>query len=140
MTAFCALTETLNAAMLTQILKQVEAPRIRDAVHAILRDEVNHSRAGWAHLHARRSQGSIDFLSALLPQMLEEAQVTAIFAPDPSRTGPRMAAYGELDDACRTQIFQAVMRDVFFPGLEQLHIETRPAQAWLGANGIRLNP
>ena len=139
MVAFCAFTETLNAAMLTQILKRARVPRIRDAVHAIVKDEVAHSRAGWAHLHDRRAQGHGAFLSALLPQLFEQARVEDIFRADPSREGPRMADYGELDDASRTAIFRAVMRDVFFPGLESLGLDTRAGRDWLSERQIRLD-
>ncbi len=125
--------------MLTQILKRAQVPRIRDAVHEIVKDEVAHSRAGWAHLHDRCTQGHGAFLSALLPHMLEQARVEEIFRPDPSREGPRMAAHGELDDACRTAIFRAVMRDVFLPGLESLGLDTGSGRDWLSEREILLD-
>ena len=138
MMAFCGFTETLNAAMLTQILKTVKVPKIRDAVHAIAHDEVAHSRAGWAHLHDQCTQGRGAFLAELLPHMMETARVTEIFGRDPSRDGPRMAAFGELDDARRTEIFRGVVRDVFFPGLEGLGISTDPGRRWLEQRQIQL--
>ena len=133
MMAFCCFTETLNSALLVHVLRRVQAPQIRAAVHEIVQDEVSHSRAGWAHLHACCGQGQGAFLSDLLPLMMELSQVQAIFGRDPSRDGPRMAAYGELDDASRIQIFRGVMRDVFYPGLEGLGIQTHSARTWLAA-------
>ena len=131
MMAFCCFTETLNAAMLVQILKRIEIPNIHSAVHEILRDEVSHSRAGWAHLHDRCTDGQGAFLGELLPMMFELSEVRGIYGRDPSRDEDRLAIYGEMHDSTRIDIFRSVLQDVFFPGLEGLAIPTQAGRAWL---------
>ena len=65
--------------------------------------------------------------------MMEISGVRGIHGRDPSRDGERMAAFGEMDDALRIEIFDAVMADVFLPGLGGLGIEGGPAREWLEA-------
>jgi hypothetical protein len=136
--AFCCFTETLNTAMLVETLKGVREPQIRAAVQEILRDEVQHSRLGWAHLAAMRAQDRGDFLSETLPYMFETADVAAIFTEDLRREDPRLAFYGELCQAQRVGIFHAAMRDVVFPGLEAQGVRTEAGRAWLQRQGIEL--
>jgi hypothetical protein len=136
--AFCCFTETLNTAMLVETLKGVRETKIRATVQEILKDEVQHSRLGWAHLAAMRAQGKGDFLSETLPYMFKTADVTAIFTEDLRREAPHLAFYGELCQAQRVGIFHAAMRDVVFPGLEAQGVRTDAGRAWLHQEGISL--
>jgi hypothetical protein len=136
--AFCCFTETLNTAMLVETLKGVREPHIRATVQEILRDEVQHSRLGWAHLAAMRAQGRGEFLSETLPYMFETADVAQIFIQDLRREEPRLAFYGELCHAQRVEIFRAAIRDVVFPGLEAQGIATETGRAWLVRHGVEL--
>ncbi len=138
--AFCCFTETLNTAMLIETLKHTEEREIRQALQQILRDEVQHSRLGWAHLADARSSGRGEFLGGSLPFMFETADVEAIFAEDSRRDDPRLAFYGELSRAQRVDIFCAAVRDVFFPGLEAQGVATGVGRAWLHRRDISLDP
>ncbi|MGB0592208.1 MAG: hypothetical protein ACPGU1_21195 [Myxococcota bacterium] len=129
--AFCCFTETVNTAMLVETVKQTEATEIRSVAQEILKDEVSHSRLGWAHLHAMRERGKGGFLSETLPYMLRTGEVEAIFREDLRREDEQLVAYGELNYARRTGIFRAVTRDVVWPGLASLGISPEPGQAWL---------
>ena len=132
MVAFCCITETLNASMLLTIHRRVIATDIKDAIHTILKDEINHSKVGWAYLEYRRSQGDGDALSAWLPRMFKGAGVDEVHTPDSGgRDSDRMADYGELSFAMRVQIFAAAVRDVIFPGLERHGIDTARSRTWL---------
>lgn len=136
--AFCCFTETLNTAMLIETLKHAEEPEIRRALQEILRDEVQHSRLGWAHLADARAHGRGDFLGQSLPYMFETADVEAIFTNDSRRDDPRLAFYGELSRDQRIGIFCAAVRDVVFPGLEAQGVSTEEGRAWLHTRGIEL--
>ena len=129
--AFCCFTETINTAMLVETVKQTKAPEIRSTVQEILKDEVSHSRLGWAHLNAMRERGKGAFLSETLPYMLRTAEVEAIFREDLRREGERLVPYGELNYARRTGIFRAVVKDVIWPGLESSGVSAESGQAWL---------
>src|SRR5712691_11334786 len=50
MVAACCLTETESVATLATLLSEEAEPRVREVLHEIARDEVVHSRMGWAHL------------------------------------------------------------------------------------------
>jgi len=136
--AFCCFTETLNTAMLVETLKGVREPGIRSAVQEVLRDEVQHSRLGWAHLASMRAKGRGDFLTQTLPYMFETADVPKIFVEDLRREDPRLGLYGELCQAQREGIFLAAVRDVVFPGLEAHGIDTHEGRAWLLRHGVDL--
>jgi hypothetical protein len=129
--AFCCFTETINTAMLVETVKQTQVPGIRAVAQEILKDEVSHSRLGWAHLAGMRASGKGAFLSETLPYMLQTGEVEAIFREDLRREDERLVAYGELNYARRTGIFRAVVRDVVWPGLESLGVATAPGSAWL---------
>ena len=132
MVAFCCVTETINASMLLAVQRRVQAPVVKDVVHDILKDELNHSRIGWAYLQWARNEGRGDWLSDWLRTMFEGAGVEEIYAPDSGeREGELMAAYGELSLDDRATIFQAANRDVVLPGLERHGLRTKPCRDWL---------
>ena len=132
MVAFCCVTETLNTSMLLAIHRRVVAPDIKAQVHAILKDEVNHSRVGWAYLQYRRDRGDGAQLTDWLPNMFHGAGIEEVYSPDSGgRDTEAMADYGESSLKMRTDIFEAAVRDVIFPGLERVGVDTRPSQMWL---------
>ena len=132
MVAFCCVTETVNVALLVAVRSFVQCPRVRGVVMTILKDEVRHSKLGWAYLQHAVHEGRADFLSAWIAKMLHGAGVEEIYQPDGgTREGPRLAAYGELSFGRRTAIFEASMRDVVLPGLEAMGLSTTHARQWL---------
>ena len=133
--AFCCLTESLNAALLLEITQQAKAGDIRQAAQTILKDEVQHSRMGWAHLNWARSHGLGDFLEAALPYMLnqtgaEELSLTSGHLLE----SPALVAHGELPYAKRKELFDQVIHQIFFPGLEHMNIDTAQGRAWMKQN------
>lgn len=137
MVAFCCVTESVNAAMLLAVRERVTAPDVRETVVAILRDEVQHSKLGWAYLAHTAAATDVAWLGEWIPRMLHGAGVEEVFvADDGRRDGARLAAYGELSLSDRIAIFRGVMRDVVLPGLERAGVPCTEARAWLG----RLDP
>ena len=132
MVAFCCVTETINASMMLEINRRAIAPEVKETIHAILKDELNHSKVGWAYLQWSRDKGRGDWLQEWLIQMFYGAGVEEIYEPDTSgREAPHVQAYGELSFADRTEIFQAANRDVVLPGLERFGFDTSECRAWL---------
>jgi hypothetical protein len=130
--AFCCITETINASMLLAIKDMVLHEGIKIGVQTILKDEVNHSKIGWAYLQYARNEGQGGFLPEALPQMFQGAGVEEIYTSDGvSREADHLANYGELNFKMRTDIFRASIRDVIFPGLEHMGIKTNHGRKWL---------
>jgi hypothetical protein len=132
MVAFCCITETINASMLLAIEKRVKAPEVREVVHAILKDEVKHSKVGWAYLQHVRNQGGGTQLGRWFAVMFKEAGVEEVYTPDcGGRDASVMRDYGELSFADRTEIFRCATRDVVLPGLDHFGYATTACRAWL---------
>lgn len=131
--AFCCITETINASMLLAIKDIVVHEGVKNGVQTILKDEVNHSKIGWAYLQFARNESQGSFLPEALPEMFQGAGVEEIYHPDGgSREASHLADYGELNFKMRTDIFRASIRDVIFPGLEHMGTETIHGREWLG--------
>lgn len=124
-------TETLNACVLTATLARVTDPAVRRTVHTILRDEVRHSRLGWAWLEEERSRLDVAFLGPLLPGMLAATFRAEFFVPvadDPEQEA--LAAYGNVAARERLPLAMAVLDDVVFPGLDAAGVPTEAARVW----------
>jgi len=129
--AFCCITETVNTAMLVETLNLTKVERIREAVRTILRDEVNHSKLGWAHLAHQTSLGHGGFFPSVLVYMFSQIGIDEIVQKDGSRESEALAEHGELNDERRVRLFASTLYDVVLPGLENSGIATQDLRAWL---------
>ena len=130
--AFCCVTESINAALMTVSLELAEAPAVRAAVREILRDEVSHARLGWAHLAAERARGGGASIGAALPAMLSGTVRDELFSPaDDDPQGAELSGHGELPRSTRAEILVATLGAVVFPGLEAHGIDTSAGRLWL---------
>jgi hypothetical protein len=127
--AACCLTETESVATLTALLGSELDATIRDAVHEIARDEVGHSRMGWAHLAREAAARDVSFLGAFIPAMLAGGADPALFQPAAEPDG--LLALGVLPRAMKREVFVRALEDVVFPGLEKFGVDCAPARAWL---------
>lgn len=138
--AFCAVTESINAALMTVSYEQATDAVVRAAVREILRDEVTHARLGWAHLSAERALGGGAQLAAGLPAMLAGTVREELFAPtDGEAVDARLAGHGELPRAVRVEVFVQTLEAVVFPGLEAHGVDATAGRAWLARarSGLR---
>jgi len=132
--AACCITETESMSVLTTLLAEEHAPGIREVLHAIARDEVMHSRMGWAHLAREAEAGGGGFLSALVPGMLAGTVDDALFGPAPEdEDGAELLRLGVLPHLKKRESFVGTLEQVVFPGLERFGVDPGPARAWLGA-------
>jgi hypothetical protein len=131
--AACCITETESVATVTTLLGAEAEPRVREILHEIARDEVTHSRMGWAHL-AREAPSGVEFLAEHIPTMLGGTVPPDFFAdaaPDPHVEV--LLRHGLLSQAQKQSVFVETLEAVVFPGLEQFGVDTGPARAWLAA-------
>jgi len=135
--AACCITETESVATVTTLLGAEAEPRVREILHEIARDEVTHSRMGWAHL-AREAPRGVGFLAEHIPTMLGGTVAPDFFAdaaPDPDVEV--LLRHGLLSQAQKQSVFVETLEAVVFPGLEQFGVDTAPARAWLAAARAR---
>ncbi len=131
--AMSCVTETVSAAALAAMQDAARDPKVRDTVHSILRDEVQHSRLGWAHLAAEKNRGPLAFISDYLPAMLAETVATELFS-DVEEDPVLKKALGEcgaLSRSDRRNLFVDAMQKIVFPGLEHFGVDTAAGSRWL---------
>ena len=130
--AACCITETESTSVLTTLLHSVRAGRMRRILRELLRDEVNHSRLGWAHLAHESSQADVRFLDRMIPRMLEGSVAPGLFeAAAAELESSELLTCGVLPHSTKRSIFTLTLLEVVFPGLERLGVHTGPAREWL---------
>ncbi len=130
--AACCISETESTAGLTALLSVEGPPRVRAVLRDILRDEVAHSRLGWAYLAHASREGGAAFLAPLLPAMLDESVSPRLFAQGtPETESPILLAHGVLPHARKLEVFIQALHDVVFPGLERCGVDTSHGRRWI---------
>lgn len=131
--AACCITETESVATLTTLLAASACPPVRDVLHEIARDEVRHSRMGWAHL-AREEPRGVAFLTAWIPVMLAGTVAPGLFDPAAAELeAEELLVHGVLPHTRKRALFVAALTEVVFPGLERFGVNAAPARSWLAA-------
>jgi hypothetical protein len=135
--AFCCITETANAAVVTAGADDVDDAAIRKAVRTILADEVQHSRLGWRFLTTHPPDDTQRaWLARYVPDMLRGTVREDLFAPAPViGDEATMAKYGTLPIEGRRTAFLEAMREVVLPGLAQFGVDVAAAEAFLAGLG-----
>jgi hypothetical protein len=132
--AVCCISESMNAALLTRSFEVAKDEEIRRTLHALLKDEVQHGRLGWAHLSAERTAGRGEFLSDVLPLMLEASIEPGFLDTTRARAWTdALYDFGELPHAELVGIYREMLEKVIFPGFETFGIDTAKGRAWLDA-------
>ena len=130
--AACCITETESMATLTTLLSGAPDPEVRDVLHAISRDEVVHSRMGWAHLARESSTAEVAFLAPLVPGMLAGTIDPGLFSEAPAgEDAEGLLRLGVLPLAKKREVFLGTLEQVVFPGLERFGVDPEPARQWL---------
>lgn len=139
--AACCVTETESMGVLAELLARARDPGLRLALRTLARDEVHHSRLGWAHLAAERERGDVAFLGPLLPPMLAGAAAPDLFAPaPPGGDDPALLEHGLLPHNLKRAVFARTLEEVVFPGLEALGVGAGPGRRWLAARQATAAP
>ena len=131
--AFCCVTETANAAVVTAGADDVDDTAIRRAVRTILADEVQHSRLGWRFLATHPpTDEQRAWIGDYLPAMLRGTLRADLFEPQVILGDEQtMQKFGTLPIAGRREVFVTGMREVLLPGLAANGVDTTAAAAFL---------
>lgn len=142
MVAFCCITETANASVVSASADDVDDAAIRRSVKTILADEVQHSRLGWQFLATHPLDANQRaWLGSYLPDMLEGTIRADLFSPQPIvGDEATMQKYGTLPVEGRRWAFLVGMREVCLPGMARAGIDVRAALAFLDQLEARIAP
>ncbi|MEO8905765.1 MAG: ferritin-like domain-containing protein [Polyangiaceae bacterium] len=131
--ALSCVTETLSTALLAELVARTRDQVCRGAMHEILRDEVKHSRLGWALLAEEHARGVRDCVGRHLPQMLQDTLGRDFFESqtplEPCAT--ELAGLGFLERPERQRVVQETLEHVIFPGFERFGVDTALGRRWL---------
>lgn len=121
--AMGCVTETLSCALLVAMRDDADFGPTRAAVDEIVKDEVEHSRLGWAHLATAAARGDVTWLAPHVAAMRSAALTHEI---EEVVTSDDLSGYGILPRARVTTIVLATWRDVIVPGLARHGIQPDP--------------
>jgi hypothetical protein len=131
----CAMNETFASAFLEASLGLAEAPLARAALRALLSDEIDHARIGWAHLAAltqRQRAELTPWLDSLVYanlKMWRDARRAAV-------TDPALHRHGAPPAQAIERALLGAVRELIIPGLARFGLPTRALEIWL-ADGAR---
>ena len=92
--AMCCINETLACAILERQLSQTKAPLARAAIQTILSDEIEHARAGWAHIASAYVTAPMKHeIGRWLPRLLK-ARLTDLIDEDSPFPGEQFPTTG----------------------------------------------
>jgi hypothetical protein len=125
--------ETQSTASLVTLLEAAEGQELKAVLQELARDEVHHSRLGWAYLAWARPRVDFGFLGPLLPGMVAGSAGPEIFKSAPPGTDhPDLLRQGVVPHTLRRQVYVETLQTVVFPGFDTLGVDTAPARRWLG--------
>lgn len=126
----CAFNETFANGYLTTAYHGATSPLARAAIGELLRDEIDHSRLGWAYLStvpaSRRARLS-DWLVPLAITNLREWIESA------TRHERSFTAHGVPSGEAVREALHEVMREVMVPGFAHVGLDTRNLEIWVRA-------
>ncbi|MCO4743387.1 MAG: hypothetical protein KC912_01275 [Proteobacteria bacterium] len=131
--ALCAVMESLSALLLRKMRSLAEDEQVRSTLHAILTDEITHSRIGWGHLVFEAKRGDIDFLAPYIPVMLAGTVHDEIFVTAEGDRGHELEPWGGLGRAQRRACFEEACGHLILPGLSLVGIDVTEGRAWFAA-------
>lgn len=130
--ATCCITETESMSVLTTLIRSARARRMKQALQEIARDEVSHSKLGWAHLAHEQSTGDVHFLGPLIPDMLGGTVSDSFFERAAEELeDPELLQHGVLPHSTKQSIFIQTLKEIVFPGLDSLGVDSAPGRKWL---------
>jgi hypothetical protein len=128
--AMCCINETVACGVLEAALAQAKSPLARAALSTILADEIDHARAGWAHL---ASPWVTPEMKRELPSWLHRlhsVKLRELVEDDAPLPGEDFAAHGMLSRRRSREVVHATLVDVMFPGFRRAGIDPSLAEQW----------
>lgn len=121
--ALSCVTETLSTALLLEMLRLASDPLVEATVRRILRDEISHSRLGWAHLAWIAERDDVSWLTPHLPGMLRAALVVDVSHRPLGDDAHHGDAHGVLSASRIRAIAAAAITDVVIPGMARYGVD-----------------
>jgi hypothetical protein len=132
----CCLSETLTGVYLTEMLARATEPVARVAVKALLADEIDHGRVGWAYLATRARERTTEGLAEALPAMLERIfDVVISRARSAPEDEQEREAFGYLGARAAGTVYRQALAEVILPGFDMLGIDLTFARERIAARG-----
>lgn len=116
----CCITETLSTALLLEMHQRARTGFIKDTIHEILVDEVDHGKLGWAILSKAAISMDISWLSEHVPGLIKEAfssDITPMIG-----VSKDLCPWGILTEKDARPIMNQTIESVIKPGLKQFGI------------------
>jgi len=126
--AMCCVNETVACAVLEAALSRARSPLVRAGLQSILSDEIDHARAGWAHL-ATLDAATKRVLPNWIKRLLA-GKLDALLAEEAPMPGEGFPDHGMLSREAFRETVRAALDDVVLPGFERAGIDTGPARDW----------
>ncbi len=130
MIAMSCINETVACSVLEAAINQSESPLVKAALQTILADEIDHARAGWAHL---ASPWVTPEIKTQLPEWLRRmlsAKLRELVEDESPLPGEAFPSHGLLARERTRRIVRATLDDVIFPGFDAAGIDASLARAW----------
>jgi hypothetical protein len=133
----CCISETLTGAYFTEMLELATQPLGRAVVLALLEDEIDHGRVGWAYLASACRNGRAFDISSSLASMIER-NVAPIFdaalrLPEPD--DEELDRHGYMGRTRAADVYRHAIGTILLPGFEALDLDTRDAHELVRARG-----
>jgi hypothetical protein len=128
--AMCCINETVACGVLEAALAQAKSPLVRAALATILSDEIDHARAGWAHLASPYVTADMKRVLPAWLHQLHAAKLRELVDDDAPLPGEDFAAHGMLSRRRSREVVYATLVDVMFPGFRQAQIDPSLVEAW----------
>jgi len=124
------INETVACGVLEAAMAQSKSPLARAAYASILADEIDHARAGWAHL---ASSYVTPQMKRALPKWLEHlhaVKLRELVEEDGPLPGEHFAEHGMLTRAQSRGVVHATLVDVIIPGFRRAGIDATLLEKW----------
>lgn len=128
--AMCCINETVACGVLEAALGQAKSPLVRAALGTILADEIDHARAGWAHLGSRWVSAQ---MRSALPEWLRHlhaAKLRELVEDEAPLPGEAFPTHGLLSRARSRDVVWDTLDGVIFPGFRRAGIDTELVEEW----------
>jgi hypothetical protein len=128
--AMCCINETVACGVLEAALAQAKSRLAHAALRAILEDEIEHARAGWAHLASPHVTPEIKRDLPKWLHRLHAVKLRELVEEDGPLPGEDFADHGMLSRRRSREVVHATLVDVIFPGFRRAGIDASLAEAW----------
>jgi hypothetical protein len=128
--AMCCINETVACGVLEAALGQAKSPLVRAALGTILADEIDHARAGWAHLASPYVTAEMKRALPNWLHRLHAAKLRELVEDDSPLPGEHFAEHGMLSRERSRAVVHATLVDVSFPGFRRAGIDASLAEQW----------